>query len=55
MKLSQALSILRDMCDRNHIDRDVFDLFMNSGEFMRYAREELNQEQIDVEINKEKS
>lgn len=48
MPLSQAFSILRKMRDDNHIDPDVFELFLNSGKWKDYAEQYLLPEQNDV-------
>lgn len=48
MKLSRALEILKDMCERRHIDRELYDLFVSSGLYREYAEKELSKEQIDV-------
>lgn len=48
MKLSRALEILKDMCERQHIDRDLYELFVRSGLYREYAEKELSKEQIDV-------
>jgi hypothetical protein len=47
-KLSEALSVLRDMQARGHIDPELFNLFLTSGVFMTYAKRHLDAEQIDV-------
>ena len=47
MKLSQAIKILGFMKKDNHVDPDVFDLFVTGGVYLDYARTELNPEQID--------
>jgi len=47
MKLSQALDILRKFRDGGHIDPDLFDVFMNSRVYLRYAERFLKPEQID--------
>ncbi|MGE4552355.1 MAG: GAF and HD-GYP domain-containing protein, partial [Desulfovibrionaceae bacterium] len=47
MKLSQAIKILGFMKKDNHIDADVFDLFVNHGLYKQYAEAELNPDQID--------
>jgi len=49
MPLSQAFSILRKMKDDNHIDPDVFDLFLTSGVWRGYAQEHMLAVQIDVD------
>lgn len=51
MKLSQAVKILGRMCEDQHIDRDLYHLFINSGLYLEYARMELNKEQIDVPVS----
>ena len=53
MKLSQALSILGKMKLDNHIDPDLFDVFINSKIYLQYAREFLAPEQIDeIDVTK---
>ena len=47
MKLSEAIRILGFMKKDNHIDPDVFDLFISSGLCYDYAKKELNPDQID--------
>lgn len=47
MKLSQAVGILESMQKDNHIDADIFDIFIRSNLFMEYAVSELRPEQID--------
>ncbi|WP_320826329.1 HD domain-containing phosphohydrolase [Reinekea sp.] len=49
MPLSQAFSILRKMKDDNHIDPDVFELFLTSGVWRGYAQEHMLAAQIDVD------
>ncbi len=48
MKLSTAISILEKMSDANHIDSNIYKLFIDSGLYLEYATRELNKEQIDV-------
>ncbi len=48
MKLSMALTILEKMCEQNHIDRDVYQLFLACGLHMEYAEKELRRDQIDI-------
>ena len=55
MPLSQAIKILGFMVKDNHVDSDVVDLFVNSGLVYEYARQYLDQEQIDVEPEKVKA
>ncbi len=47
MKLSQALQILRKMKDQNHIDPDLFNLFIQERIYDRYAEQFLDDNQID--------
>jgi len=47
MQLSQAVKILGFMRKDNHIDPDIYDLFLNSGIFMEYAKRELLPWQVD--------
>jgi HD-GYP domain-containing protein (c-di-GMP phosphodiesterase class II) len=47
MKLSQALTILGRMKLENHIDPDLFDVFMDQKIYQEYADEYLPPEQID--------
>lgn len=48
MKISQALSILERMRDEEHIDHDLFELFVNSRTWEVYAKSELLPEQLDM-------
>ena len=51
--LSQSINILAGFRDRGHIDQDLFDLFLRSGVYLRYAERFLKPEQIDdVEIKR---
>ena len=47
MKLSQALTILGRMKLDNHIDPDLFDVFMDQNIYQQYAEQFLPPEQID--------
>lgn len=47
MPLSQALTILGKMKLGNHIDPDLFDIFINEKVYLRYAEKFLDKEQID--------
>ena len=50
--LSEALAIMARMRDEQHIDADLFDLFLTAGVHRRYAERYLRPEQIDeVEID----
>ena len=46
-KLSQAIRIMRSMCESGHICPDLFALFLESGVHLRYAEQYLQREQID--------
>lgn len=48
MTLSQALAIMRRMCDNGHIDPDLFDVFVQQGVHLRYAQEFLDPAQCDL-------
>ena len=48
-KLSEALAILGKMKQRNHVDPDLFDLFINEKVYLPYAREFMAPELIDIE------
>ena len=51
--LSESIKIMSFMRDDNHIDSDLFEIFLTSGIYKEYAKEFLMQEQIDdVDINK---
>ncbi len=47
MKLSQALRILGNMKVDQHVDPDLFDVFIREKIYLRYARRFLEPEQID--------
>ena len=47
MSLSQSLKILGQMKVDNHIDADLFDVFMHEQVYLAYANEYLPKEQID--------
>jgi len=49
MKISQALGILQRMRDQNHIDPDLYSLFLNSRVWEQYATRFLKPEQLDVD------
>lgn len=46
--LSEALSIMAEMCEHGHLDPDLFNLFLRSSACLAYAREYLLPEQCDV-------
>ena len=45
--VSVAIDILYKMVQNNHVDRDVFELFLRSGIYLEYARRYLPEAQID--------
>jgi hypothetical protein len=45
--LSESLEIMARMVDEGHIDRAVFELFVRSGTYKRYAGNHLRPDQID--------
>ena len=45
--LSEAVRMLAEFCDRGHIDRNLFELFLLRGVHRRYAERFLAPEQID--------
>jgi len=45
--LSESINILSFMVKDKHIDADVFELFLSSGVYKKYAKEFLKPEQID--------
>ena len=47
-RLSEAVQMLADFCDRGHIDRDLFELFLRRGVHLRYAGRFLAPGQIDA-------
>lgn len=49
MKLSQALSIMKKMRDSNHIDADLYELFIRKRVWESYAKKVLSPEQLDIE------
>lgn len=48
MKISQALSIMQRMRDQNHIDPDLYQLFLQANVWYDYACRFLKAEQLDV-------
>ncbi len=51
--LSESVKILHKFKTDNHIDAELFDLFLSSGVYQRYAERFLKPEQIDrVEVEK---
>ena len=48
MKISQALSILRSMRDNNHIDGDLYGVFLEQRVWEEYGKLFLSSEQMDI-------
>lgn len=48
MKLSEAISIMGVMKKDNHIDPDIYDLFIKNCLYYDYAKNEMDPEQIDI-------
>jgi HD-GYP domain-containing protein (c-di-GMP phosphodiesterase class II) len=48
MKISLSLTIMKRMVEDNHIDPDLFQLFVKSRVWERYAKQVLSPEQLDV-------
>lgn len=48
MKISQALGILQRMRDQNHIDSDLYQLFLQERVWEKYAQRYLKAEQLDI-------
>ncbi len=46
--LSESIRIMAKMRDNQHIDADLFDLFLQSGVYLDYAKQFLAAEQIDA-------
>ena len=48
MTLSQSLKIMKKMKGEGHIDSDLFQLFIESGAYRKYAEAHLKPEQLDA-------
>lgn len=48
MLLSQAMTILGRMVEDNHLDADLFKLFVDSGAYLDYAQKHMTPRQIDT-------
>ncbi|MDV7338017.1 HD domain-containing phosphohydrolase [Terasakiella sp. A23] len=46
-KLSQSIKIMSFMVKDNHLDKDLFELFLTSGAYLDYANKFLRKDQID--------
>lgn len=52
MLLSQAMNILGRMVEDNHLDEELFKLFVESGTYLKYAKLHMADRQIDdIDIN----
>jgi HD-GYP domain-containing protein (c-di-GMP phosphodiesterase class II) len=49
MKLSQAVKIMGFMKKDNHIDPDIYDLFIKNRIYYDYALKEMTAEQVDIQ------
>ncbi|RMG30604.1 MAG: GAF domain-containing protein [Gammaproteobacteria bacterium] len=47
--VSEALDILREMCEDGHIDPDLFEVFLREQVYLEYARRYLPPEQVDLD------
>jgi HD-GYP domain-containing protein (c-di-GMP phosphodiesterase class II) len=47
MKLSEALRILEKFSKDGHIDPDLFEVFIKQKVYLKYARQYLDESQID--------
>ena len=51
--LNQSMAIMANMRDDNHIDSDIFDLFLESKVWLSYASKYMDPMQIDtVDLNR---
>ena len=48
MKISVALKIMNDMVKNQHLDPDLFRLFVNAKVWERYAKDQLSENQLDL-------
>jgi HD-GYP domain-containing protein (c-di-GMP phosphodiesterase class II) len=46
--LSESIAILAQLKENDHIDPDLFDLFLTSGLYLRYGERYLKPEQMDA-------
>ena len=49
-KISECLKIMDHMRDTNHIDPDIFEVFIKEKVWLQYAKEELSEDQIDITV-----
>src|SRR5690606_34400477 len=47
--LSQALHIMRGMCEGGHLDCELFSIFVRSGACLQYAQRFLHGDQLDTQ------
>ncbi|WP_339485997.1 HD domain-containing phosphohydrolase [Pseudomonas sp. EL_65y_Pfl2_R95] len=47
--LSQALHIMRGMCEGGHLDPEIFSIFVRSGACLQYAEQFLHSDQMDAD------
>ena len=47
-KLSQAMRIMGFMRNDSHIDPDLFEIFVTEGIYKKYAKQYVNESQIDT-------
>lgn len=48
MLLSQAMNIIGRMVEDNHLDANLFTVFVESGAYLEYARRHMAPRQIDT-------
>lgn len=49
MTLARAIKILNNMRDEGHIDKELWDIFLNKKVYMRYAKQYLLPQQLDMQ------
>jgi len=49
MPLSKALAIMEDLKKEGHIDPDLWDLFVRSKAYLKYGKEHLSPQQVDLD------
>ena len=50
--VSESIKILSSMVKKEHLDKDIFELFLKTGVYKKYAEKHLNSNQIDdININ----
>lgn len=47
LPVSQVLKIMQEMVDESHLDKDLFDVFVNKKVYLQYAKQYLSSDQID--------